>query len=292
VRKPLLTYFAKRYIAGVERHGAIEAARELNAHGIKATIDILGENVTDEDEACATVREYSSLLDEIKGAGLEGGPKETAVDATISLKLTHLGLDISDELATRNAEAIVKKAHELNNFVRFDMECSAYTQRTIDVFLNIFERYKNVGIAIQSSLFRSFDDVALLIERGASVRLVKGAYKEPPDVAFPRKRDVDWNYETLMMELLSKGIRPAIATHDEKLIDAAKSFAEKNGVPRDGFEFQMLLGIKRTLQKTLAEEGYTVRVYVPYGPNWLPYILRRFRERRANIWFVVKNVFD
>jgi proline dehydrogenase len=252
-----LTYFAKRYIAGDERHSAVEAARELNTHGIKATIDILGENVTDEIEACATVHEYSSLLDEIKEAGL---------DATVSLKLTHLGLDVSKKLARENVEAIVKKAGELGNFVRFDMECAVYTQRTIDIFLDVFERHKNAGIAIQSSLLRSVEDIAVLIGKGASVRLCKGAYKEPPDVAFPRKRDVDRNFEVLMKILLKKGNRVAIATHDEKLIDTARKFADENGIARDSFEFQMLLGIKRTLQKTLADEGYVMRVYVPYEP--------------------------
>jgi proline dehydrogenase len=283
LKRRLLTYFAKRYIAGDERHSAVEAARELNTHGIKATIDILGENVTDEIEACATVHEYSSLLDEINLAGL---------DATISLKLTHLGLDVSKKLARDNVEAIVKKAGESSNFVRFDMECATYTQRTIDIFLDVFERHKNTGIAIQSSLLRSVEDVNLLIEKGASVRLCKGAYKEPRDVALPRKKDVDRNFEVLMEKLLLRGNRVAIATHDEKLIDSARKFVEENGIARDAFEFQMLLGIKRTLQKELADEGYVMRVYVPYGPNWLPYILRRFRERRANIWFVVKNVFD
>jgi proline dehydrogenase len=283
VKRRLLTFFAKRYIAGDERHGALDAARGLNKLGIKATIDILGENVADEAEACETVREYSSLLEEINEAGL---------DATISLKLTHMGLDISDGLAERNAEAIIKKAAEFNNFVRFDMECSAYTQRTIDVFLSLFERYKNTGLAIQSCLLRTSIDAAVLTERGASIRLCKGAYKEPPDVAFPRKKDVDENYEAIMKGLLAKGNRPALATHDEKLINEAKRFVEEKGIQKESFEFQMLLGIKRTLQKTLAEEGYIVRVYVPYGPNWLPYILRRFRERRENVWFVVRNIFD
>jgi proline dehydrogenase len=287
MKKRLLTYFARRYIAGDERHDAVEVARELNTHGIRATIDILGENVVDKGEACGTVREYSELLDEIRGAG-----PNNVIDATISLKLTHLGLDISDEVAARNVERIAEKAEALDNFVRFDMECSAYTQRTIDNFLAVFERYKNTGIAIQSCLLRSAEDVDRLIERGASVRLVKGAYKEPPDVAFPEKIDVDRNYETLMGRLLLSGNRPAIATHDERLIDSARRIAEDNKISKDKFEFQMLLGIKRTLQKKLAREGYTIRVYVPYGPNWLPYILRRFRERRENLWFVVKNVFD
>jgi len=172
------------------------------------------------------------------------------------------------------------------------MERSGYTQKTLDIFLEVAKKHQNAGIAIQSSLKRSADDIKLLIGKKASVRLVKGAYKEPPDIAFESKKGVDSNFSALMKELLSKGVYPAIATHDVRLIDEAKKFAVENKITKDRFEFQMLLGIKRTLQKKLADDGYRVRVYVPYGKNWLPYVLRRFRERKENIWFVIKNIFD
>ncbi len=281
--KTFLTYLSRRYIAGEHRADAIDVARKLNTHGILATIDNLGENVMDEAEAEGTVMEYVELLKDIHHSG---------VRATISIKLTHLGLDISDTLAMKNAEAIVKKAGEYGNFVRFDMESSQYTQRIIDIFLTLHEHYPNMGIAIQSYLYRSGKDISMLIQKGASIRLVKGAYMEPPDVAFPDKVDVDRNFEVLMKELLLEGRDPAIATHDERLIDEAKRFVEEKGLRRDGFEFQFLLGIKRSLQRSLAKEGYRVRVYIPYGENWLPYVMRRFRERKENLLFVLKNVFE
>lgn len=279
----LLSFFARRYIAGETRKDAIVAAKRLNGDGIQATIDNLGENVKDASETEETVKEYSLLLDEINKAD---------VNSTISLKLTHLGLDISGELAFKNAGEIIKKAHTLKNFVRLDMEGSAYTQKTVDMAVRLHRLYPNVGVAIQSYLKRSASDVDLLIKEGVSVRLVKGAYKEAPEIAFEDKSDVDRNYEVLMKKLLLNGIRPAIATHDEKLINGAIGFAEEHHIPKDRFEFQMLLGIKRTLQKKLGEEGYTVRVYVPYGKNWLPYTLRRLGERKENLLFVVKNIFD
>ncbi len=281
--KSLLAFFAKRYIAGTERNDAIEAARRLGSIGILATIDHLGENVKNPSEAQAVADEYLSLLDEIKTSN---------VDSTVSLKLTHLGLDISNELAEKNAGKIIEEALLHDNFVRFDMEGSAYTQRTIDIFLKLREKHPNVGIAIQSCLYRSGADMELLIKKGASVRLIKGAYKEPPDIAFKDKKDVDKSFEVLMKELLLKGNRPAIATHDLRLINEAIKFVRENNIPKDCFEFQMLLGIKRTLQKKLANEGYRMRVYVPYGKDWLPYTMRRLMERKENVFFVVRNIFD
>jgi len=279
----LLSFFARRYIAGETRKDAIEAVRRLNGSGVLATIDNLGENVRDASETRESVKEYSSLLDDID---------KSNVHSTISLKLTHLGLDISEELTEKNAGTIIEKAQSLKNFVRFDMEGSAYTQKTIDMAVKLHRLYPNVGVAVQSYLKRSSSDIDLLIKEGVSVRLVKGAYKEPPEIAFEDKSDVDKNYEALMKKLLLNGVRPAIATHDEKLINGAIGFAEENNISKERFEFQMLLGIKRTLQKKLATEGYTVRVYVPYGKNWLPYILRRLGERKENLVFVVKNIFD
>ncbi|MCR4288112.1 MAG: proline dehydrogenase family protein [Deltaproteobacteria bacterium] len=281
--KGFLVHLAKRYIAGDELKDAIEAALALNRDGILATIDNLGENVKAKAEADEAAREYLALLD---------GIQKAKADSTVSLKLTHMGLDISEKLAKENAEKIIRKAGKLGNFVRFDMEGSAYTERTIGIFLSLHKKYPNTGIAIQSALKRSADDIKTLIKEKASVRLVKGAYKEPPEIAFEEKEAVDRSYERLMKELLLKGTRPAIATHDERLINEAIDFVEKNGIPKDSFEFQMLLGIKRSLQKRLAKEGYRVRVYVPYGRNWLPYTLRRLRERKENLYFVVKNIFD
>ncbi len=281
--KGLIDLLARRYIAGTHRADAIEVAGRLNADGLRATIDNLGENVEDAAEALLTVKEYSSLLDDIKGSG---------VRSTVSLKLTHLGLDISYGLARDNAQEIVKKAHGLDNFVWFDMEGSAYTRRTIDIFLDVHASRPNCGIAIQSCLLRSAGDVALLIKEKAPVRLVKGAYKEPPEISYALKRDVDENYRALMRELLLKGEKPAIATHDRSLIDEAVRIVSENGMPEGSFEFQLLLGIKRGLQKSLAQQGFGVTVYVPYGVNWLPYTLRRLRERKENIFFVLKNVLD
>lgn len=279
----LLAPLAKRYIAGADKESAIETVKRLSAFRISAAIDNLGENVTDPAEAEASVNEYLELLGLIKASG---------VDASVSLKLTHMGIDISERLARDNAERIIKRAGELNNFVRFDMEGSAYTQKTIDAFLYLREKYANAGIAVQSALRRSGKDVQLLIKNKASVRLVKGAYKEGPDMAFQKKEDVDRNFETLMEELLLSGTMPAIATHDEKLINQAKEFARKNNLAKDSFDFEMLLGIRRELQKELAKEGWRVRVYCPYGTNWLPYTLRRLTERKENFYFVLKHLFD
>lgn len=281
--KSLLLLFARRYIAGTGRQDAIRVALELNRAGIGAIIDNLGENVKNAAEAAESVKEYLGLLDDIKSIG---------ADSTVSLKLTHLGLDLSKELAQINAETIIKKACKTGNFVRLDMEGSAYTQRTIDTFLELRKKYPIVGIAIQSALLRSRTDARLIVEQGGSIRLVKGAYKEPLAVAFQDKKEVDANYEAIMKELVLTNTRPAIATHDEKLINEAKRFAAEKSLTKDSFDFEMLLGIKRNLQKELAAEGYQVRVYIPYGRNWLPYTIRRLRERKENIWFVVKNIFE
>jgi len=218
--------------------------------------------------------------------------RKDRVDANVSFKLTHLGLDISPLMAEENAETIIKKAVELKNFVWFDMEGSKHTENTLSIFSKLHAKYPETGIAIQSYLYRSAADVTKLIKENAAVRLVKGAYKESPDIAFPEKKDVDGNFSALMKRLLLSGAYTAIATHDEKLVNEAKNIASENKIPRDHFEFQMLLGIKRTLQSRLVEEGYKVRVYVPYGTRWLPYTMRRMTERKENVWFVLKNIFD
>lgn len=275
--------FVRRYVAGTVRNDAITAAHRLNTNGIAAAIDHLGENVKTTAEAAQSVEEYLKLLDEINIAG---------VDANISLKLTHLGLGLSEALAEENARRILQQAIEYGANVRIDMEGSAYTERIIQSTLRLIKNHSNVGVAVQCYLRRSASDIRMLNDAGVSVRLVKGAYKEPPSIAFPDKKDVDANFSKLMKELLLNGNHPAIATHDEKLINEAIRFAEENKIPKDGFDFEMLLGIKRSLQKELVKRGYRVRVYVPYGKDWMAYTLRRFRERKENVYFVVRNIFD
>ncbi|HBG46354.1 MAG TPA: proline dehydrogenase [Deltaproteobacteria bacterium] len=281
--KGILLVLAKRYIAGAERQDAIRTALALNDIGIKATIDNLGENVRTPAQAAWSVAEYLDLLKDIKASG---------ADSQISLKLTHMGLDISPELAIENLETIVKKAREDGNFVRVDMEGSKYTQATIDIFLQLRKKYPNIGVALQSALKRSVDDARIITAAGGSIRIVKGAYKEPASIAFKDKREVYTSFEEIMKGLLLTATRPAIATHDERLLDVAKKFADENGVSKRSFDFEMLLGIKRSLQRGLAREGYSVRVYVPYGREWLQYTLRRLGERKENVWFVLKNIFD
>lgn len=281
--KGFLLILARRYIAGTERRNAIHAATALNRLGLKATTASLGENVKTAEGAARSAEEYLALLDDIKNSG---------ADSQVSMKLTHMGLGLSKELARENAEKIIKKAAGLGNFVRIDMEGSAYTQAAIEIFIELRKTYPNVGIAIQSALKRSQEDARRIAAKGGSIRLVKGAYKEPPSIAFPDKKDVDGSFEIILKELLVTRTRPAIATHDEKLINEAKRFAEEKGIPKESFDFEMLLGIKRKLQKRLSDEGYTVRVYVPYGRDWLPYMLRRLRERKENVWFVLKNIRD
>lgn len=281
--KGFLLVLARRYIAGTERRDAIGAALALNALGLKATIDNLGENARTAVGAERAAKEYISLLDDIKTSG---------ADSQVSLKLTHMGIGLSKEIAKRNTEDVVRKAKELGNFVRIDMEGSAFTQATIDTFLELREKYTNVGVALQSALKRTVDDARLIASKGGSIRLVKGAYKEPPLIAYADKEDVDRSFGLVMKELLAADARPAIATHDEKLIDKAKKFAVEKGIPKSSFDFEMLLGIKRKLQKRLSDEGYNVRIYVPYGRDWLPYTMRRLRERKENVWFVLRNIID
>lgn len=279
----LLSLFAKRYIAGTTIDDAIRAGRGLNDAGLAAAIDNLGEDAASAIYAASAVAEYLSLIDAIAAS---------RIDADISLKLTHLGAGISPALAQQNAGVILDKAAGRGLNVRFDMEGSRHTQTIIDVFRALHERHPNSGLAIQSCLKRSASDIAMLTRLGASIRLVKGAYKEPHDIAFAEKREVDANFFALMKILLLSGTNPAIATHDERLIEETKRFAAANGISKDRFSFEMLLGIKRSLQRRLASEGYRVRIYCPYGPDWMAYTARRLRERKENIWFVVKNIFD
>ncbi|MGC8927531.1 MAG: proline dehydrogenase family protein [Myxococcota bacterium] len=277
-----LYIFAKRFVAGEELSEAIPAIKALNEKGIMVTFDHLGENVTTEEMAKSAADTYLDLLDVIKKEGL---------NSNVSVKLTQMGLDLGDEFCLNNVERIVKKAQELNNFVRIDMEGSAYTQRTLDITYKLFEKYQNVGVVIQAMLLRSEEDVKELNKRGIRVRLCKGAYKEPASVAYQKKEQVNENYLKLMKILLTEGKYPGIATHDEKIIEECKRYISENKIESSRFEFQMLYGIRRDLQLQLVKEGFNMRVYVPYGKEWFPYFYRRLRERKENLFFVMKNFF-
>ena len=271
---------ARRFVAGETLDDVIEVAQKLNARHIAVSLDHLGENVSDAREARNTVAEYLRALDRIQAAGVE---------ANISVKPTALGLDIGDEVCRANLVEVLQRARQYNAFVRVDMEGSAYTERTIALVMDLHRQFPNVGTVIQSYLYRSPDDVAQLIEQGVRMRLVKGAYLEDQTLAFPHKADVDAQYVLLMRALLERGVYPAIATHDERIIAEAIRIAETQGIARARFEFQMLYGIRRDLQERLAAQGYNVRVYVPYGSQWYPYLTRRMAERPANMIFVVSN---
>lgn len=278
----LLTSLAKTFVAGETQDEAIKVVRKLNEKNIMATLDVLGENVEKKEDAEKAVQAYLDLLDKIK---------DSEVQSHVSLKLTQMGLDIDDEYCYQNMVEIVKKAEENDNFVRIDMEGSPYTQRTLNIFYRLYNDFKNVGIVIQAYLYRSEKDIQELNKVKAKVRLCKGAYKEPSTIAFKKMRDVRKNFIKLDESLLLEGNYPAIATHDDLLIEATKEFVKENGISNDQFEFQMLYGIRTKTQERLVQEGYNIRVYVPFGTHWLPYFYRRLRERKENVFFVLKNLF-
>jgi proline dehydrogenase len=281
ISNPAARRVARRFVAGERLDEAIAATRALNARHISVSLDHLGENVSDAREAEAAAADYIQMLDRIQADGLE---------ANISVKLTALGLDIRPDLARANLARVLRRAGEHGIFVRVDMEGSAYTQRTLDLVGELHREYPNVGTVLQAMLYRTPRDLEHLIERRIRVRLVKGAYLEPPSLAYPKKPDVDEAYLHLMRRLLEHGAYPAIATHDESLIDEARRFAAEKGIARARFEFQLLYGIRRDLQDGLASGGYNVRVYVPYGTQWYPYLTRRMAERPANLVFVASNM--
>jgi proline dehydrogenase len=271
---------SRRFVAGEVVDDAIEATRVLNKELMHVSLDHLGENVSDAKEARSADQDYIAILDRIKQA---------SVDANISIKLTALGLDISQELCEQNVCRILEHAQQVPIFVRIDMEGSAYTEQTIDITLRMHKQYEHVGTVIQSCMHSSKKDVEQLIAQGVRVRLVKGAYKEPKEVAFQQKSEVDHNFIRLMTMLLQRGNYPAIATHDEAIINATCKFARDNGISKSAFEFQMLYGIRRNLQQKLVSQGYNMRIYVPYGSQWYPYLMRRMAERPANLLFVMSN---
>jgi len=273
---------ASRFVAGATLAEAAEVAGALNAKGLRATLDHLGENVTSSAEAAAARDAYIEALAEIERRQLQSG---------ISVKLTQLGLDVSEQECAANLRSVVEYAARRSNFVRVDMEGSAYTERTLELVQQMRQAHVSVGAVIQAYLYRSEADVRQLVSRGVTIRLCKGAYNEPPSIAFPDKADVDRNYVRLMRILLSSGLYHAIATHDPRIIEETCRYASEQNLRNEGFEFQMLYGIRPDLQERLAHQGYRVRIYIPYGRQWFSYFMRRLGERPANLVFVLKNLF-
>jgi proline dehydrogenase len=274
--------FARRFIAGETVEEAIEVARALEARTLMHTLDLLGESVTTLERADAATREYVALLDAIVHAG---------VDRNISLKLTQLGLEVDLATAVDNLRKILERAEPAGFFVRIDMEGSAHTESTIQIFETLWHHgYRHMGVVLQSALHRSERDLQRMNALGARVRLVKGAYREPGTIAYQKKADVDAAYARMLKALLTDGHYPAIATHDEAMIDLACEWARQRQIPPARFEFQMLYGVRRDLQAALVAAGYRVRVYVPFGREWFPYFMRRLGERPANVAFVIRSI--
>lgn len=276
---------SSRFVAGFRIEDALTVAQALDQQGLFSTLDSLGENVSSPDQARQAAEVYHRLLDAIAGSSLH---------ANVSLKLTQMGMDLGQNLACDIVSGLVQHAIEANTFVRVDMEGSPYTQATIDMVRSLHsvpENRGHVGIVIQAYLRRSEQDIAALLHDGIRIRLCKGAYKEPPEIAFPSKKEVDQNFVALMKMLLKSGICHGIATHDEAMIRATRDFAAAERIDRSGFEFQMLYGIRRDLQRKLVQDGYKVRVYVPFGEQWYPYFMRRLAERPANVLFLARNFF-
>ena len=274
-----------RFVAGMTVSDALQATAQTNSHGMTVSVDNLGENVTNTEEAKESAKLYHELLDEIAARKLE---------ANVSLKLTHMGLDVDEKLAHTIVTELVQYAARLGSFVRVDMEGSAYTEKTIEFVRDQHRRPGNaghIGAVIQSYLFRSERDAQTLCAERIRIRLCKGAYKEPAEIAFQAKADVDANFVKLMRILLESGTYHGIATHDPKMIEATIAFARSEKIPADAFEFQMLYGVRRDLQQKLIREGWRMRVYIPFGTEWYPYLMRRLAERPANAIFILKNLF-
>ncbi len=272
----------KRFVAGRTLDEALDVTRRLNAEGILVTLDHLGENVTSIEEALASKQAYVEALRRIAQEKLK---------ACISIKLTQFGLNLSEQFCLENSMDLIKIAQELDGFVEVDMESHEYTDRTLRIVEELHQSQARVRVAIQAYLRRSADDVESLCRLGVPVRLCKGAYREPPAVAFPAKAQVNESYRRLGEALFERGVYPALATHDPQMIDHALAFAARRGIGKDSFEFQMLYGIRRDLQRQLVAGGHRLRLYVPYGDAWYPYLMRRLAERPANLLFLVKNLF-
>jgi proline dehydrogenase len=276
---------SRRFVAGTTVEEALAATRAVNQLGLSVSVDNLGENVTNADEARHSAQLYHQMLDRMNEQGL---------NANVSLKLTHMGLDVDEAMAFQISSNVVEHAARINNFVRVDMEGSAYTQKTLDFVRRLHQKpglAGHVGAVIQAYLFRSEKDIEQLAAEGIRVRLCKGAYKEPPEIAFAAKTDVDANYVKLMKMLLKSGTYHGIATHDERMINATIAYAQKEKIAASAFEFQMLYGVRRDLQLKLVKKGWRCRVYIPFGKEWYPYLMRRLAERPANAVFILKNLF-
>ncbi len=272
-----------RFVAGTTLDEAIARTAELNREGFSVSLDSLGESVRSEPEARAAAQIYHDLLERIDAAKL---------DANVSVKLTGVGMDVSPQLGETVTCEIVEHAEKLGNFVRIDMEGTPYTEQTIRLTEHLHHTHPGtVGTVLQAYLFRTKDDAMRLLDRGIRIRLCKGAYKESPDAAFPKKEDVDANYVQLAEQMVSSGVYCGIATHDEKMVRATEQYVTQHGIARDAFEFQMLYGVRRDLQRDLIQRGYRVRVYLPFGTDWYPYFMRRLAERPANVIFILKNLF-
>lgn len=279
---PLGRVVARRFVAGETVDDAVKTVREMNKLGIHVSLDHLGENTTSTADADKATGQALEILDVIKKQNL---------DANISVKLTSMGQDIGYDLCYENISKVVQKAQDYGDiFVRLDMEGSDYTQKTLDLFRNLWDNgHHNVGVVLQSYLYRTEKDVEEMIKSGVRVRLCKGAYLEPAEVAYQEKAEVDRNYIRCMERLLSEGNYPGLATHDERIIEHAISYTIRNRITADRFEFQMLHGVRRDLQKKLASQGYNVRAYIPYGSEWYPYLMRRMAERPANLFFIASQ---
>jgi proline dehydrogenase len=275
--------FASRFVAGETLPEALAATKALNAKGLTASLDLLGESVSNDKEARDARDAYIEILSRIH---------DQRLDANVSVKLTAMGLDISEDLCVSIMQDILTRAQQVNSFVRLDMEGSPYTDRTLRIFYDrLYPSFKaNVGIVLQSYLYRTKDDVMKANDARARVRICKGAYKEPPTVAYQEKKEVDQSYVDCMQALLTHGNYPGIATHDPRIIDATKSFVRSKNIAPDKFEFQMLYGVRRDLQEQLVREGFRMRVYVPFGTQWYPYLMRRLAERPANVAFITGSV--
>jgi len=278
---PYAGRLTERFIAGETLDDATAICRRLNVEGMSVALDYLGENVTSLEEARGSLMVYLATLDRIS---------EHRLDSDVSIKITQFGVDLSTEACLENVRQLAARAKEIGSRVEIDMESTRYTDRTLDIAAHIAAEYGRVRCVIQAYLHRSEADIAFMNERNIPVRLCKGAYNEPPSVAIPAKPDVDTNYAHLMKILFDRGTYPAIATHDEKLIAEALRYTKERGIGADCFEFQMLYGIRRDLQRKLVDNGYRLRLYVPYGTAWYPYFMRRLAERPANALFLAKNL--
>ncbi len=284
-RSALGQRLSRRFVAGVTMEDLLQETAALNRVGVRVAVDYLRENVTSRENALRTEARYHELFDEIARRKL---------DANVSLKLTHLGLDVDESMARRTVEGLLQHAIAVGSFLRVDMEGSAYMQRTLDLVRELHRRpgaAGHIGTVLQAYLYRTQDDARLLCAEGIRIRLCKGAYQEPAAIAYPETRDVDANYLRVAKQMLGSGLFHGLATHDEKIIGAMKEWSVQEGIPKTGFEFQMLHGVRRDLQLSLAQAGWGMRCYVPFGTEWYPYFMRRLVERPANVWFVAKSLW-